>query len=731
MARLEEARARKPSIASIADDETMGGLPTRRPSQFVRDAALPPNSKAIRRKEAATIDDLVADFGFLSVHATARDFYGFTSTMSYSRLIMSACTKEALPEGMVRQLPSRQAATALIQHYLTNVLILLPVFDEASLYASVDNIYSNNGQQADVHDHFMVRIVMAIASASRSQQRGDPQHIDAIGHICAAMNCTEEVIRPGSVSSIQALVLLTEYAMLDPHHFDSWSLIGAASRAMVDLGIHQDPPKGLPMPKGKLDLRRRIFWCIYALDRSTSLVQTRAFSFSDDSAKVKAPSTKSASSAPSTPQAQDSPGVWLQQTREPATDLVSLRKLQSAWYTDLFQAGRASWDEPYPYLWDTCDAMRRWFDGLSTSMTENVRAFFELEYLYSSIYVLSPSPRVPVPSHYAQKLIFEYCIRYAELMLRAVSSSTYTAPLTFYDAMRVYMTGRQFVDVLQNNLDGVLDGATPSLPDVKPTTAPPPPLPSNNAGPGESTSRNNLSRAITCIKQITECLLRFGMRWGYMRSVHTFHNFIMLLVCKTDSLYLFSWNQRFQEETSAIVEVLNSRLRDGPVGDAASETGFSPLEWHHNSVGSIGSASVNGNSNSYSDSTQASLSPASVYTLSSSGAHSNSSAAINTTTGLSPSHLSLPSLPLIPRQSQFVSSQVYPIAHANTPSPPPPQQQQQGQLLQHGHPAQQFANWAGYNAPSSALSTSGLWRRSCTEENTMPPSSSSINSVGR
>jgi hypothetical protein len=525
MARLEEARARKPSVASIADDETMGGVQTRRPSQFIRDVASPVNSKANRRKEAATIDDLVADFGFLSVHATARDFYGFTSTMSYSRIIMAACTKEALPVGIVRQLPSRQAATALIQHYLTNVLILLPVFDEASLYASVDNIYANNGQQADKHDHFMVRIIMAIASASKSQQRGDPQYIDAIGHVCEAMKCTEEVIRPGSVSSIQALVLLTEYAMLDPHHFDSWSLIGAASRAMVDLGIHQDPPKGLPMPKGKLDLRRRIFWCIYALDRSTSLVQTRAFSFSDDSAKVKEPSNKSASSAPATPQAHDSPGVWLQQTREPATDLVNLRKLQSVWYTDLFQSGRASWDEPYPYLWDTCDAMRRWFEGLSTSMTENVRAFFELEYLYSSIYVLSPSPRVPVPSLYARQLTFEYCIRYAELMLRSISSSTYTAPLTFYDAMRVYMTGRQFVDVLQTNLDGVLSGAPPPLPDVKPTTAPPPPLPSPSLAPGESTLRHNISRGIICIKQITECLLRLGMRWGYMRSVRSTNDF--------------------------------------------------------------------------------------------------------------------------------------------------------------------------------------------------------------
>jgi hypothetical protein len=194
-----------------------------------------------------------------------------------------------------------------------------------------------------------------------------------------------------------------------------------------------------------------------------------------------------------------------------------------------------------------------------------------------------------------------------------------------------------------------------------------------------------------------------------------------------------SWNQRFQEETSGILDVLNSRLRDMPVGDAASEAGFSPQQWHHNSVGSIGSASVNGASSTYPDSTQASLSPSSIYTLSSSGALSNSNANINTTTGLSPSFLSLPPLPLIPQQSQFVSSQVYPIAHANTPSPPPPTQQQhhQSQPLQHGHPAQQFANWAGYNAPSSTSPISGLWRRSYTEESTMPPSSNSVNSVGR
>ena len=32
-------------------------------------------------------------------------------------------------------------------------------------------------------------------------------------------------------------------------------------------------------------------------------------------------------------------------------------------------------------------------------------------------------------------------------MLHLISDPGYTAPLTFYDAMRVYMTGRQFLDV--------------------------------------------------------------------------------------------------------------------------------------------------------------------------------------------------------------------------------------------------------------------------------------------
>jgi hypothetical protein len=202
-----------------------------------------------------------------AVNATARDFYGFTSAMSYARLILAASSTEPLPVGMSKELPPRYAAMGLIQYYINHVQIVLPILDEASFYPSVDNVYNPDQRKAAPFDHWIVRLVLAIATAAQSQQRGDTHYSDAVGHICAAIGYAEQVLHPGSIGSIQAMLLLVLYATLDPNHFDSWTLVGAASRAAVDLGMHQDPSKSANTPRAKLELRRRVFYCIYILDR--------------------------------------------------------------------------------------------------------------------------------------------------------------------------------------------------------------------------------------------------------------------------------------------------------------------------------------------------------------------------------------------------------------------------------------------------------------------------------
>ncbi|KAK8231681.1 fungal-specific transcription factor domain-containing protein [Phyllosticta capitalensis] len=534
--KLAETKQRRQSSVTMSDSDAQAtprpfGSPevqTRKPKVS--------EQKAARRKEEADINDLVSDFGLLSVNATARDFYGFTSAMSYARLILSASSKEELPAGMTKPLPPRYAVTPLIQHYIDTIHVLLPFFEETTFYRSVDAVFNTNQQKATSWDHWTLRMVLAISSISFSEQRGDVHYTDALGHVNAALEHSEHVLRPGSVASIQALLLLTQYAMLDPHHFDSWTLIGAASRTMVDLGMHQDPSKSAAMPKATLELRRRVFHCLYAMDRETSLVQTRAFSFSDDSANVAFPFQNGSS-----PKQHSEDNHWIPPSFESALDLFRLRQLQSEWYTTLFQSGREAWQDPYPEIWRIYNHMTSWFSKASRNASPVVRDFLELELLYSYVYILSQSPKCPHVSDYAQHLIFEHCVSYASKLLAILSeeSSKDRPPVTFYDAMRVYITGRHFVDVLSSNQEALLSGHPPPQgayssvsdesvdPHAQGTEVLPP------AFPGVPGSQNQAARAVAAINNFTAILSQFGLRFGYA-----------------------NWRDRFQQDSSGLLSHL-------------------------------------------------------------------------------------------------------------------------------------------------------------------------------
>lgn len=211
-----------------------------------------------------------------SVNATARDFHGFTRQMSFGRLVLFTSSKEEMPECIVNQLPQRHVATSLTKHYLENIHCLYPFLSETKLFAAIDAVYQDRGRYASCTasstDHWTTRMVLAVAYASMSRRRGDTQYQDAVRHAVGALEHIESVVHPGSITGIQAILLLVLYAMLDPHHFNSWYLIGLASRAMIDIGMHQDPPKELRLKEADHDIRRHVFATIYALDRSVCLL---------------------------------------------------------------------------------------------------------------------------------------------------------------------------------------------------------------------------------------------------------------------------------------------------------------------------------------------------------------------------------------------------------------------------------------------------------------------------
>jgi hypothetical protein len=285
--------------------------------------------------------------------------------------------------------------------------------------------------------------------------------------------------------------------------------------------------------------------------RSTSLVQTRAFSFSDEAANVAFPFHSFASSPKfSSPQSQ-----VFQQSFDTALDLFRIREIQSEWYMDLFQSGREPWQDTYSYIWRQYARMSDWFHDMPQNTLPAVRSFFELDLFYSYVYLLSPSPRIPHIHEYAQRLIFEHCISYATNLLAILEkpSNITKPPVTFYDAMRAYMTGRQFVDVLSRNIDVILDprpavpptplaGQTESedpLAPAAPVSAPPFPTPM--VPDGQMLPLDPTTRAINALNDFTSILSRFGLRFGFTH-----------------------WRDRFQRESAALNAQLYQRQQTSP-----------------------------------------------------------------------------------------------------------------------------------------------------------------------
>ena len=205
---------------------------------------------------------------YRSVNATARDFHGFTEQMSYARLVLSTSAREPMPKIDNTPLPQRYAAMSLVDYYRENFLVLYPFLSDTSLLSSLDMVYNNDVRSTPPMDHWVVRMVLAVSLASQSRRQADAQYQEAIGHVVEAMKFVETVIQPGSLAGIQTMLLLVLYSLLDPYHFKSWYLIGLASRAMIDIGIHQDPPRELRLSDAQLQMMKRVYTSVYILDRS-------------------------------------------------------------------------------------------------------------------------------------------------------------------------------------------------------------------------------------------------------------------------------------------------------------------------------------------------------------------------------------------------------------------------------------------------------------------------------
>ncbi|KID77082.1 Positive regulator of purine utilization [Metarhizium brunneum] len=508
--RLDYAKSRKDSVGQHEADGTTNTNLTeaeRRDSLAAIRAAI--HRKAARNREDLDVNSLVSDFGILSVDATTRDFEPSLGNITFARLVLAVTTKDSLPEPPQSMLPSRQAANTIVQYFMANIYSLFPCFSETALLTILDDVYRQDDRVIRDSDYWLLFLVLAIGSTSQSRKINDEYYVSGVNFVCRAMSYADRALGPGYVTQIQSLLLLTIYSMLDPAHFDTWHLIGFTSRAVVDLGLHQDPPTSSVSDRSALDMRRKIFYCTYALDRAISMAHARSFSFADESINVAFPQMSILGDKPANSKLISGP-----QSADPALLLFQLRRAQSYWYQVLYQSEQTPLPNPTGFLWQMCLDMREWQESLPNTLPPGIRQMFEQELRYSYVYCIAPSARAPQITNYIRVLIFEYSLEYLNNMYDIAYSGLNSAFYTYHDALKVYFMANQLLAVLRDAQDLLVFGAHVPPPPAPPGSAPAPPIPRRHMRPDIPVGGNlNLDRTIWCLERIPKTLQLYGMKW--------------------------------------------------------------------------------------------------------------------------------------------------------------------------------------------------------------------------
>ncbi|KAK8188258.1 fungal-specific transcription factor domain-containing protein [Phyllosticta capitalensis] len=366
--------------------------------------------------------------------------------------------------------PERELASRLVELYFEHANPQVPILHRGEYMAMFERVLNTDPKERTSRELYMLNIVFAIGAGiildssdshdrksskenpetpppgkrrrlSSIQQQPEEYYASAIVHLESFLASSSAVDRPdgfgGGLEELQAVLLLAGFALLRPVAPGLWYIVGVAVRLGVDLGLHYEDGVGIdgatgeeldPKERGRRqwvrDLRRRLWWCVYSLDRLVSTCVGRPFGISDQVITTEFPSslddrfiTKEGFVTPG----GDSTGGSVKPTYKCVSyHYFRFRMLQSE-ILQVLQSRQAQQvrshsgflhtDLPNPFLarfGDSFVSWRRdidrrlyeWKESAPTQLDTGVQfspLFFELNYWQAVIMLYRPSLTVPGP----------------------------------------------------------------------------------------------------------------------------------------------------------------------------------------------------------------------------------------------------------------------------------------------------------------------------------------------
>ena len=255
------------------------------------------------------------------------------------------------------------------------------------------------------------------------------------------------------------------------------------------------------------------------IDRSISMVNQRAFSFTDDSTNV---ARTNELPIPRKSQSPFSLGL------EPAINLVKLRRIQSSSYQKIFQSERLPINNTWPIMCEAIHDMDQWYSSLQAQVNQALRHHAHCEVLYSNILMLTPPNWMDELPKQGRFLVFQYAQEYADNIYSSINRvSERFGFYTSHDLLRASFVAQRFVTLLQMDYRLLISGSVQSLPPAASEMVRPLGVTTSRAFLDlPSRSDNDISglllRVHDCLGHFEMAIRYFGLKYGYTDPLHEY-----------------------------------------------------------------------------------------------------------------------------------------------------------------------------------------------------------------
>lgn len=432
------------SPISSEDDETV--------ARNTMDSLLTSNfSGGIATLVSDDLDDQIRQYSSPSSRQSAREIFIEKENVAIAKIGRDFLKqyRRNIPKNRTTDISAydHNILTRVAKRYFTWMNSAHPVLHECMFHLQLEKCRENQ-EEASVIDSFQVNMVMAISLASVMRSNLSNSEIGRIANDFwkSATKLRDQVLFGTGIKKLQNILLLLQYTLLVPKAGNLWQLSGSAMRFATEMGLYTEPNPSQEFDPLSLDLRRRIFWTCYCIDRILATVMGRPTGIPDSWISAKYPVL-----------VEDRLVTFYGIERGPICHLkvaqiqqIRILRLQSEIHQFLYAPANANKlrdRDMIAWSWQMYDQLRLWRGSFKNPTPLITKEWTELQFHIAVVLLFRPSPNRSKLSNEALHVAFHSAgevMKLVKIMHRECS-----AVFSWLTVQNLFMCGLTFVNSLK------------------------------------------------------------------------------------------------------------------------------------------------------------------------------------------------------------------------------------------------------------------------------------------